>query len=1047
MTVLEKLLENFGEGSRKDIIEKFKKLALADKVKSKEDFFSYWASHIGPVCYRDSILPISRQVEALKQLMDESLSKYIDNKSRLLKEISNLDRGSLEQPAWDSINFSDSKEGKRLQFGFKNRGCQYWHCAKNKLGCYNCGYFMGTQLHHFLKMTQSDYHISIIKQLEWIEKKYKNQKGFDVVDIEGDGSFFNPWEFPKKTQIECFRRLSKWENLTHILVESRPEYIEKEWISKLLKELRADQIMEIAVGVESMDNFVRAHCINKGTSDISDIIEKDSIKNIFKEIADFNGRVRLQVYLLVKPAFLTESEALADAVNSGRILYKWAKEFSPQKPPDILAIKYEPVVINRGTILEVLYQSPKDGDPLYIPLDYWTVAELLLQLAYDDTYKVVRFGAREDMDDYIVIPVVPGKNGSVSPIDFQLYDAIQRFCAKRSIYDFLADIESLLSAYSFSEWKTKIGLHSTAIEFFISTYRKEISESKENKSKGLSEYYEIIQNISRFTQNDKDSISFFKALVPKVDSEPSEARRAVGKYIRKISTKYNLPKKWKVEIDDLRCVYDSPYKNFIFKVDINDNEEEIDFDLWLSVPTELYSNESKNEGTQEIERKYLVDNIPEKLLVDRTPTNIIQGYIAISDNEEVRVRKKLNSKSQKAKYVLTRKSKGELSREEAEEAITPEFFDKFIMSCSGRLIEKDRYKIPVGPEEKNWVIELDIFKRSLTGLVSAEVEFKSEEDEREFQDFKPKWFNYDVTFDRRFKNNSLATQGLATVLTPYNRSFNNITLFLSNKRHNTIPTKITEQIEKVGLETKIVSDLVFETSGEINCKVVDVLRSTPLIIADDRQFSLNLLTKLAIREASERPIIKLSKTGINQIAANWNILKKTDTIPTVLSTNLGDYSLSKIVRSQQIVDNEILTGYEEKAKEIWVISTTLENDVGELFNVVYENLSCGKRYRYFIPALNSSYKYSEILRKNHGEYWELFSQFKDNIQFTEIVSEEVFNFREIVVYDPMTNREPFGFIYLLNDEDEDELIKMNVDIIKQIISNIAKPGGDAHESI
>jgi radical SAM enzyme (TIGR01210 family) len=1048
MMVLENIIKDLGEKSRDDIIQKFNEQGLNDKIKNKEDFFSYWASHIGPIFYCDSILPISRQIEILKQLMDKSLSKYIENKECLLKEISKLEKGSLEQPAWDSINFSDSKKGKRLQFGFKNRGCQYWHTAKNKVGCYNCGYFMGTQLHHFLEMPEDDYHKSIMKQLEWIEKKYKGREDFDVVDIEGDGSFFNPWEFPKKTQLECFRRMSEWKNLTHILVESRPEYIDIKWIAELLKELRPDQVVEIAIGIESTDDFIRTHCINKGIAGISDTNQKESIKNILKQIAEFNGRIHIQAYLLVKPAFLREDEALADAVNSGRVLYQWAKKYYPQKPRKILSLKYEPVVINRGTILETLYKTFSDGKKrLYEPLNLWTVAELLVRLAYDDTYTASRFGAREDMDDYIAVPVVPGNKGNdtVSTIDFRLYHAIQEFCAKRSITEFLTDVESLISDESFYKWKKKIGIHQTALESFIETYREEISEGKKNFDKRIDRYYEVIQKLSYHIQNDPGSIDFFTKLAPEIDIDYVKICQKVEKYIGNVN---GFSKKWKVEVKDLRCVHDSKHKSIIFKVDI-ENPNGMDSDLWLSVPTKLDKEKVKKED-QEIERKYIIDDFPEEILRGKSPTNIIQGYIAISENEEVRVRRKfnpgkaLNNDKDKGKlnpeYILTRKSKGDLSREETEENILPDFFEEFILASSGRIIEKDRYKIPVGPKERGWEIELDIFKRSLTGLVSAEVEFPSEDEEEKFRNnYKPEWFGTDVTFDRRFKNNSLATQGLTTVLTPYNKRYANIVLFISYDENEAIPPEIRKHAENLELNPKKFSDLVYETSGEINHDVVEVLRSVPLVIVDDRERSLNLLTKVAVREASGRPLIKLSDTNIENIPSKWESSRKTDNIPTALSLNLGGYSLSEIVHSQQIVDNEILGNYESEAKEVWVITTTLEFDVGELFNVVYNNLSSGKKYRYFIPPFEGKFRYSETLNRNHLEYWKLFADFRKKTQFAELDNKRPFNFKEIVIYDPLTKINPFGFTYIVTKESKDfELIRISPSYLKKIISLITE---------
>lgn len=1038
MSEMEKLLNSFGEHSRKEIISKFKAQGLLERIKNKDDFEKCWASHIGPTYYSDSVLSVTRQLEILNHLMSPFMIKYIENKTNLLKMPLISIRKDLGQPAWNTINFSDSRKGKRLQFGFKNKGCQYWQKGKNKLGCYNCGYFTGTQRLHFMDMQEEEYHRSIMKQFEWIEKKYKGKTSFDVLEIEGDGSFFNSWEFPQKTQLECFRRLAKWDNLSHILVESRPEYIDKEWIMELLQQLRPDQALEIAIGVETTDDFIRDHCINKGFIDISDTSKQQSIKRILKAMSEFNSRVRIQAYILVKSAFLSENEALADAVNSGRVLYQWAKEFFPHKPGDILTIKFEPAVVSKGTLLETLYKSPnKTNSSLYQPLNYWTIAELLLQMAYDDTYKVIRFGAREDMDDYITLPVVPGKDGTVSPIDYRIYHAVQQFSSTRNITEFLVEIDPLMSNISFSKWKEKIGLHVTALEYFSGTYHEEIISKRKILTGEMHLHHEMIQKFSSYLQNEEKSRNFFKALIPQIEADPTGNLPKIKKFVRDVASHIGVPKNWKTGVEDIQCVHASAYESIIIKLHIR-NAKKMEYDVWLSIPMEK-KKENEEIIAQEIERKYIIDNLPVEIIKERFPTTIIQGYIAVSDTEEVRVRKKLASKSNKAKYVLTRKSKGDLSREEAEKGIEPEFFNTFIHASSGRIIEKDRYKIPHGPGEK-WEIELDIYKGHLTGLKTAEIEFKDEEEEKEFKEhYVPIWFGEDVTFDRRFKNNVLAARGLSTVLTPQNKSLQDKVLFLSYNETSHIPATIKKQLKKLALKPSLLSELVFETSGEINDDVVAVLRDVPLIIADDREISLNLLTKLAIREASGRPLIKLSKTGDNEIHGKWAELKEKDNIPTVLSANLGSYSLSDIVRAQQIVDNEILAKIENDAKDIWVVSTTLEFDVGELFDVVYKNLSSGKKYRYFIPPLNSPFKYIETLNKNRRKFLRLFKDFEKNFQVNELERINTISyFKEIAIYkpEPDEDKEPFGFTYIGSEKNEFELIWIKPEIINAIISHI-----------
>ena len=63
-------------------------------------------------------------------------------------------------------------------------------------------------------------------------------------------------------------------------------------------------------------------------------------------------------------------------------------------------------------------------------------------------------------------------------------------------------------------------------------------------------------------------------------------------------------------------------------------------------------------------------------------------------------------------------------RVEEEIEIEPDRFERLWPLTEGRRIEKTRYEIDAGGD---LVIELDVYKGDLDGLVTAEVEFDSEE--------------------------------------------------------------------------------------------------------------------------------------------------------------------------------------------------------------------------------------------------------------------------------------------------------------------------------
>lgn len=149
----------------------------------------------------------------------------------------------------------------------------------------------------------------------------------------------------------------------------------------------------------------------------------------------------------------------------------------------------------------------------------------------------------------------------------------------------------------------------------------------------------------------------------------------------------------------------------------------------------------------EIERKFLVDRFPDGL-EDHPSAEIEQGYLAITDEVEVRVR------HYGEQAFLTVKSTGARVRIEEEIEIDPGRFAVLWPLTGERRIEKRRYRIPLG----NLTIELDDYHGRLSGLVIAEVEFESPDAAADF--VPPDWLGSEVTDDPRYKNLRLALDGL-----------------------------------------------------------------------------------------------------------------------------------------------------------------------------------------------------------------------------------------------------------------------------------------------
>lgn len=149
----------------------------------------------------------------------------------------------------------------------------------------------------------------------------------------------------------------------------------------------------------------------------------------------------------------------------------------------------------------------------------------------------------------------------------------------------------------------------------------------------------------------------------------------------------------------------------------------------------------------EIERKFLLEEPPEGLDSNRS-VEIEQGYLAISPEAEVRVRR-----AGEACTLTVKRGSGE-EREEIEVDLSEEQFEALWAGCRERLAKR-RYLVPLAEET---TAEVDVYAGSLEGLAVAEVEFPSREAARSFR--APDWFGREVTGERRYANQALATGGI-----------------------------------------------------------------------------------------------------------------------------------------------------------------------------------------------------------------------------------------------------------------------------------------------
>jgi radical SAM enzyme (TIGR01210 family) len=213
----------------------------------------------------------------------------------------------------------------------RTRGCK-WALQS---GCSMCGY-----INEAAQVNVSDE--DLLAQLYDAMNKYRNEK---IIKIYTSGSFLDSTEISENTQTKILEFVSIAEK---VVIESRPEFIDREILAKLSEKCN----LEIAVGLESSNQLVLEKSINKGFK-LEDYVKTAKIIN---ELG-----IKLKTYILVKPPFITEKEAIVDAVNSAKFASKYSQ-----------TISFNPVNIQKNTLVEFLWKRKEYRSPWL-----WSIIEVL----------------------------------------------------------------------------------------------------------------------------------------------------------------------------------------------------------------------------------------------------------------------------------------------------------------------------------------------------------------------------------------------------------------------------------------------------------------------------------------------------------------------------------------------------------------------------------------------------------------------------------------------------------------------------------------------
>jgi len=215
---------------------------------------------------------------------------------------------------------------------FRTRGC-YW--ARSS-GCSMCGYVND--------VAQEVSPADLGHQLDVVLKKHQGQP---LVKVYTSGNFFDDHEVSPDVRERILTELG--DRCDKVIVETLAHLLRRDQLDHAL---RFVDELEIALGLESTNENVLRYAVNK----VWGLKEHARAATLAREAG-----ATVKTYLLVKPPFLTEREAIEDAVRSGH-----------EADPYSDTVSFNPVNVQGRTIVDRLFRRGE-----YRPPWLWSVVEVL----------------------------------------------------------------------------------------------------------------------------------------------------------------------------------------------------------------------------------------------------------------------------------------------------------------------------------------------------------------------------------------------------------------------------------------------------------------------------------------------------------------------------------------------------------------------------------------------------------------------------------------------------------------------------------------------
>lgn len=241
------------------------------------------------------------------------MSKYTEALNLVESKIKDLraqtpikffDKNKLAEVEINKFYF-DGDAVDRIMVVLRATGCEHY---EKMGGCSMCSHFNGTNPSE--KISDENYINQWNSLLDGscLEKPIRNfsLNNYPVVCIYNLGSLLNQNEIPIGVVEHIFSSLNTFKDIKKVIIESRAEYVNKEILMAIKKHYYG--LVEVGIGVESTDNTIRQLCHHKGLQEL------ESVKKAVNVLHELNYRTL--AYVNFKPCFLTEQEAIDDAIKT-----------------------------------------------------------------------------------------------------------------------------------------------------------------------------------------------------------------------------------------------------------------------------------------------------------------------------------------------------------------------------------------------------------------------------------------------------------------------------------------------------------------------------------------------------------------------------------------------------------------------------------------------------------------------------------------------------------------------------------------------------------